>query len=277
MSKLRIFAKLVRLDQWYKNFIVFLPLVFASSQIIYSIPELFMAFFGFCCISAITYIINDWIDRKKDRLHPIKKERPLASGKVSGKGAILACIILAAIATSIGFTLGIFYGLIIGTYFIFTNLYSLGLKNIPLLDILMVSGNFILRMSAGFAALPNLDALPYFGLLLGIITIFLTHKRRSDIKMLGEKAVEHKPVLKFYTIRNNYIFRAIAYLVVIGSFYMLWQSGLSIYKIIGPFLLLLATSFIFSENPEYTSKPQWLFRSKIWDVILVGNILLFIL
>jgi len=209
-------------------------------------------------------------------LHPIKKERPLASGKVSGRGAIIVCIILAAIVTAISLTLGTFYGLIVGTYFVFTNLYSFGLKNIPLLDILMVSGNFILRMSAGFAALPSLDALPYFGLLFGIITIFLTHKRRSDIKMLGQKAVEHKPVLKFYTIRNNYIFRAIAYLLVIASSYMLWQSGLSIYKIIGPFLLLLATSFIFSENPEYTSKPQWLFRSKIWDAVLIGNILLFI-
>ena len=276
MTQVKTISRLLRLDQWYKNLVIFLPLIFASTQNIYPIDKLIVGFFGFCCISSITYIINDWLDRKKDRLHPIKKNRPLASKKITGKGAIIAIILLACVAIGVSLVLGLYYGLIVATYFIFTNLYSLGLKNIPLLDILMVSGNFMLRMSAGVNSIPDIDTLPYFGILFGLLIVFLTHKRRSDIKLLGEKAIAHKPVLKFYTVRNNYFFRAIGYIIAICSFYGFYQDGFSVYKSVGLFFMLAVTSIIFSDNPEYTSKPQWLFRSKLWVSVLVVNILLFI-
>ncbi|MBN2087301.1 UbiA family prenyltransferase [Candidatus Peregrinibacteria bacterium] len=276
MQNLKTISRLLRGDQWFKNLVIFAPLLFASNQNIYPIDKLIIGFLGFCSVSSITYIINDWLDRKKDRLHPIKKNRPLASGKITGRQAIIVVIILALMATSVSLLLGLYYGLIVSTYFIFTNLYSLGLKNIPLVDILMVSGNFILRMASGLNSIPNINTLPYFGILFGLLIVFLTHKRRSDIKLLGEKAIAHKPVLKFYTIRNNYFFRGIGYLIAIVSFYKFYESGFSIYKSIGLFFMLAVTSIIFSDNPEYTSKPQWLFRSKLWVSVLIINILLFV-
>ena len=188
----------------------------------------------------------------------------------------MAIILLACITIAISLLLGLYYGLIVITYFIFTNLYSLGLKNIPLLDILMVSGNFMLRMASGLNSIPDVNTLPYFGVLFGLLIVFLTHKRRSDIKLLGEKAIAHNPVLKFYTISNNYFFRAIGYAITFVSFYRFYQDGFSIYKSVGLFFMLAVTSIIFSDNPEYTSKPQWLFRSKLWIGVLVINILLFI-
>lgn len=271
---IRLFAKLIRLDQWYKNLIIFAPLIFAGN--VYPITQLIIGFFGFSCVSSITYIVNDWMDREGDRLHPIKKNRPLASGKITGKQAILVGVILSLIVAYVMLTLGIFYTGAVGIYFVITNLYSFGLKHIPLVDIFIIATNFALRMMAGTTSLPGIDTLPYFGLLIGSIIIFLTHKRSSDIKLLGEKAAKHKPVLRFYTIRNNYIFRSIAYLIVIGSFYLLWQAGLETYKVVGLYLQLLATSFIFSENPEYTSKPQWLFRSKIWSGLIIANLIIFL-
>lgn len=276
MNNIRTISKLIRLDQWYKNLIIFFPIIFVSAQSIYPIDKIIIGFFGFCCISAITYIINDWLDRKKDKLHPIKKNRPLASGEITGKGALIAILILTCITITASLLLGLYYGLIVITYFIFTNLYSLGLKNIPLLDILMVSGSFILRMSAGINSIPDESTLPYFGVLFGLLIVFLTHKRRSDIKLLGEKAIAHKPVLRFYTIRNNYFFRGIGYAIVLTSFYGFYNDGFSVYKSVGLFFMLAVTSIIFSDNPEYTSKPQWLLRSKLWVSVLVINILLFI-
>lgn len=266
---LKTLSKLVRLEQWYKNLILFAPLLFSADT--YPIWLMIAGFLGFCCVSAMTYIFNDWMDREKDRLHPIKKERPLASGRVTGRQAILVTALLGALVLSAVYLLGFFYGMILLTYFVVTNLYSLGLKNIPLLDIMIIGGNFALRMMAGLQHFPEMGTLPYFGLLLGIIVIFLTHKRSNDIKLLGEKALKHKPVLKYYTPRNNYAFRAVGYAVVILAFFVLWKNGFSYLKIIGFVSQLLVTSFIMSENPEYTSKPQWLFRSKLWVGFLAAN------
>ncbi|RLI98480.1 MAG: hypothetical protein DRP08_08110, partial [Candidatus Aenigmatarchaeota archaeon] len=72
----------------------------------------------------------------------------------------------------------------------------------------------------------------------------------------------------------NYFFRAVGYAVVILAFFVMWQNGFSYVKIIGLIVQLLATSFIFSDNSEYTSTPQCLFRSKIWSGILVANVVL---
>jgi len=274
MKTITLYLKLIRLEQWYKNLLIFAPLLFAPN--VHPLTALVIGFFGFSCVSAITYIFNDWMDREKDRLHPIKKERPLASGKISGKKAIFMTLALLIIALFAGIQLGSFYGAIIFSYFLITNLYSLGLKNIPLLDIFIIALNFSLRMMAGLTSLPDITTLPYFGLLFGTIIIFLTHKRRSDIKLLKEKAIQHKPVLKFYSKRNNYIVRGIAYLLVIASLVMLWRNGLGIYKAFGFFVQLNMTSFIFSDNPEYTSKAHYLFKSKLWTGLLAINVLIFL-
>jgi 4-hydroxybenzoate polyprenyltransferase len=269
---LKTLSKLIRLEQWYKNVIIFAPLLFSPDT--YPPELMVLGFLGFSCVSSVTYIFNDWMDREKDRLHPIKKERPLASGKISGKQAVLVAALLLLAVLGIVYMLGIFYGSILLTYFVITNLYSLGLKNIPLLDIVIIGGNFAMRMMAGLQHFPDMSTLPYFGLLLGAIVIFLTHKRSNDIKLLGDKALKHKPVLRYYTRRNNYFYRAVGYAVVILSFFVMWRSGLSYVKIVGLFIQLMATSFIFSDNPEYTSKPQWLFRSKLWVGVLVGTVVL---
>ncbi len=270
---LRTLSKLIRLEQWYQNVIIFAPLMFSADT--YPIQLMVVAFLGFSCVSSITYIFNDWMDREKDRMHPIKKERPLASGKITGKQAIVVAVVLSLVVIEAIYMLGTFYGLILLTYFVITNLYSLGLKDIPLLDIIIIGGNFAMRMMAGLQSFPDMSTLPYFGLLLGAIVIFLTHKRSNDIKLLGkEKALKHKPVLKYYTTRNNYFFRAVGYAVVILAFFVMWQNGFAYVIIIGLIVQLLATSFIMSDNPEYTSKPQLLFRSKLWVGVLVGNVVL---
>ena len=272
---IKTITKLVRLEQWYKNAIILAPLLFAPN--VRSLSGLAIGFLGFCCVSSMTYMINDWMDREKDRLHPIKKERPFASGKIKGKEALaIGGILLLIVAWAVWMT-NPFYGWIVGSYFIITNLYSFGLKNIPLLDILIIAANFALRMMSGVENLPDGKTMPYFILLAGVIIVFLTHKRRSDIKLLGEKAVKHKPVLKFYTKRNDYIFRAVGYLMVVVALYFIWNLGFPIWKIGGFYMQLFITSIIFSENPEFTSKAQMLFKSKLWTGTLIANIILFIL
>ena len=267
------YLKLIRLEQWHKNIVIFLPLLFAPKEYLYNITQLIVGFFGFCCVSSM---VNDWMDRKKDRLHPIKKHRPFAAKTVSGKMGIFVGIILSIIVVGAIATLGWFYGTIVLTYFVITNLYSFGLKDIPLVDIMIIGSNFVLRMMAGTNTLPDIATLPYFGLMFGILAVLLTHKRSNDIKMTGAKAIRHKPVLKFYTKKNNYIFRALGYLIIIGSFYILYQNEFASYKSAGILALLTLTSYLLSKNPDITSKPQKLLRNLWWDVLFVGNLVLLI-
>lgn len=273
MKFLNNFRKLLRIEQWYKNLIIFLPLLFTSTT--YTPTQYIVGFFGFCLVSSITYIINDWVDRKKDALHPTKKFRPLTSGAISPKTAVLTTAILAILVILSALYLGTFFGAVVGTYFIVTNAYSFGLKNIPLIDILIIAGNFVMRMMAGLTTFPTIDLLPYFGLLFGIIAIFLTHKRRSDIKLLGEKAAKHKPVLKFYSKRNSYLFRQIGYVIILIAFYKLWTLNiLTEFQIAAALMLLLTTSVLFSRDPHLTIKPHYLLKNPLWVIILIANIII---
>jgi 4-hydroxybenzoate polyprenyltransferase len=271
------YTKLVRLGQWYKNSLIFLPLLFATSDQLYSWPLLILGFFGFSAVSSITYMINDWIDREADRMHPTKKHRPLASGKISGKVAIGVAVLMSAIVGVAIWKLGLFYGATVGTYFVATNLYSFGLKNIPLIDMALIAGNFTLRTLAGVTEWPDLSSAPYFLLIFSVIFIFLTHKRRSDNKLLGKKAAAHKPVLRFYTKRNAYVVRAIGYLGVLYGLSLLLGQGASVIHLGPPFGLLMVTSFLFSEDPKLTLNPQGLFKEWAWDVAFAITVLSWII
>lgn len=268
------YTHLLRTEQWYKNILIFFPLLFATPETVRTLSTLVVGFFGFCCVSSLTYIINDWVDREADKLHPTKKNRPLASGEISGKTAIVVVAILASIVSVVTAYLGWFYALIVGAYFIITNAYSFGLKNIPIIDLLIIAGNFTLRTLAGMTVLPNLDSLPYFVGIFSIIIIFLTHKRRSDIKLLGDKAASHKPVLLFYNEKNSYIIRLLGYIGVFYTMYILYMQGTSIIKLIPTIILLIFTSILFSKNPKLAINPHNLLKNWIWDAYLVILILI---
>lgn len=275
MQKLKTYSMLLRTGQWYKNLLVFLPMIFPGIQNTYSIYQLIFAFIGFCSISSVTYILNDWVDKEKDAIHPTKKHRPIASGKVGKNTAIVTAISLLIIAVISGLIIGnIYYFIIISTYFVITNAYSFGLKNIPLLDISIIAINFTLRTLAGIPNIPNSESIPYFFIIFGAIIIFLTHKRRTDIKMLNEKAISHKPVLKYYTKQNSYIIRLIGYLVVSVSLYFLWKVNISIYPLISFLLLLIITSIYFSKESKLVMKPHYLLKKIIWDLSIISTIIL---
>ena len=265
---------LLRVGQWYKNLILFVPWLFLDNKAVYPWSLWILAFIGFCAVSSLTYMINDWVDREEDRLHPTKKYRPLASGKVSGTTALGVGIVITMIVGAIMWQLGTYYSLLVGSYFILTNLYSFGLKHVPILDSLMIAGNFALRMMAGAPYLPNQNTAPYFILVFSVIFIFLTHKRRSDIKLLGEKAIQHKKVLRFYTPLRSYVIRILGYLGVGYAGIMLWQSGIPEIKIIVPIGFLALTGAIFSRKPELVIKPHYLFKEWWWVAGLLVTILI---
>ncbi len=273
MEKLQLIRKLLRVEQWYKNLLIFAPLLFAHNAQPW--PLLILGFFGFCAISSITYICNDWLDRDKDRLHPTKKNRPLASGKVTGTQALLAAAALALVVLLAMSQLGGFYAALVGIYATLTTAYSFGLKNIPILDLLLICANFTLRMMAGLDSLPSFYELSYFGFLFALILIFLTHKRRADIKILGAaRAAQHKPVLHYYTQKLCYSLRSAAYLLLLFSFYQLYEEGWPLPSLALFMALLIYTSTLFFKDPALVIKPHHLVKNKIWDFLCFLTVLI---
>lgn len=152
MAKLKSYIRLFRIHQWVKNLFIFLPLFFAFrlTEIAPIIADVW-AFIGFSIIASGIYIINDWFDCESDRLHPVKKNRPLASGKVTKREA--AVLLFFCVVT--GFSVYIFIlgsllaTILLGIYFVLNLLYSFKLKHIPIIDIFIVAIGFIIRLFVG--------------------------------------------------------------------------------------------------------------------------------
>ncbi len=199
-SKLAL-VEIIRPKQWYKNLLIFVPLVFSLNL---NNPEsIFLSVIGFvilCLASGGSYIINDVLDYKKDLLHSEKKKRPIPSGRISKNLAILFGFILIGSSLYFANLLNTEFFIIVSLLIISNLLYSTKGKNIFLLDVFMISINFVLRAVAG-AFVIDVDVSPW--LIIGIFFVALLlafAKRQNELKLLGEKANEHRKVLGEYSI-----------------------------------------------------------------------------
>ena len=193
--------RLLRPKQWTKNVFVFSGLIF--SQNILNPPlfaKTFQAFILFCMISSCVYIINDLVDIEKDKLHPTKKYRPLVSGDVNKRVAIiiLSCLMLLSISGS--FALDFKFGLIILSYFIINTLYSIKLKHIVIIDIMIISVGFVLRAISG-AVVINVEISPWLLICTVFLSLFLAlSKRKNELIVLEDNAKNHRKILGDYSI-----------------------------------------------------------------------------
>ncbi len=191
---------LIRIRQWYKNSVVFLALFFSANlfQGAY-VKETIIAFFALCFISSFGYIINDIIDVKKDRLHPEKRSRPLAAGKIILSEAIIIALIMVLLGILFTLQLNTTTIIFIILIWIINLCYSLILKHIMLADILTISTLFVLRAIIGALAIqvtisPWLIMCPFF------LSLFLSiGKRHGDLLLLKENASKTRNVLQEYT------------------------------------------------------------------------------
>ncbi len=190
----------MRPKQWSKNLLLFAALLF--SQKLFHLPLLTMVSFGFiifCFLSGSVYILNDLIDLKQDRLHPLKSQRPLASGTLSPMTAIFSGIIFIALSLGGAFWLNISFGWTALGYFALQIAYSTFLKHIVILDVLAVAIGFVLRAIAG----GEIIGVPISSWLLVctiLLALFLAlGKRRHELLLLEENAIQHRKILYEYS------------------------------------------------------------------------------
>jgi len=193
----------MRPPQWTKNFVIFAALIF-SKHLFDTVDflETVIAFVLFCLVSGSLYIFNDISDIEKDRLHPRKKNRPIASGKLQARSAAIAAVLILAASIVLAFTLSKAFGSILISYAVIVTLYTYILKKIVILDVIVIAVGFVLR-AAGGAVLIHVALSPWLMICTFLLALFLAiSKRRNEIIVLGKKGGSsgHRAVLADYSI-----------------------------------------------------------------------------
>lgn len=216
-----ILFKLVRIKQWYKNIVIFLPLVFSLSLL--NLDSLSLTITGFIALglaSSALYIRNDMLDIEFDKQHPVKKFRPLASGQISKKNAYVIFVSLLSSSLIIAVITSWQLAIVLIFLFVNTTVYSYWLKKVVFVDLLSISLNFVIRVFAGMILLPPefLGAIsPWLVFGVFLVAFFLgLMKRKSEIITLKETAVLHRESLSKYSIKNlNYSLLIVSVLVMV--------------------------------------------------------------
>lgn len=201
-KQLRLILKTMRPRQWPKNVFLLAGLVF-DGQLTNprALSITLLGFMLFCLVSSLVYIINDLTDIETDRLHPTKQKRPLASGQLSKKTAVITVVALFILIFPISFILDIYFGIIISSYFLLMLAYSMWLKRIPIIDVMVIAAGFVLRVAAGVVIITTNQFSPWLFVATTFLALFIAiGKRRSEIDTLESVADAHRQVLKGYSL-----------------------------------------------------------------------------
>ncbi len=270
----------LRPHQWYKNLMLFLAAIFSGNILnLSALGCSFIGFISFCALSSATYVINDWADKDRDKKHPEKRFRPIASGKIGLLGVLALVIILVSIGFSASFLLPVnfvFAGL---AYFTLSQLYTVWLKHEPFADILTIAVNFVIRAVAGAFAI-NVYVSPW---LVGGVFFFalflLLGKRRGELMLLKKEAFFQRPSLKAYTpdVISRLSALATAALVISYSLFAFFGEHHGLFLTLPVVLYAIfyyescvSAGSIVARKPHLAFKnPKLLFSMIIWLVLTV--------
>lgn len=209
MNRVRAFFALLRPHQWVKNVFVLVGLIFGHA---YREPAMIAAALAatgaFCLASGAVYAFNDARDAAQDRDHPDKRHRPVARGAVTPQEAAGLSALTAALALALAAWTGWKVAAIVVAYLVLSVAYTLGLKRVPVLDVVVIAAGFMLRLLAGTAGV-GIEPSNWLLACGFLLTLFLGFaKRRAEIERLSEDAGQHRAVLEDYTI--GFLDKAIA-------------------------------------------------------------------
>ncbi|RIK32959.1 MAG: decaprenyl-phosphate phosphoribosyltransferase [Chloroflexi bacterium] len=222
---LKLILKEMRPRQWPKNFFVFLPLIFTVSQYWRPFTPTMWVFFGltlgaffvFCLASGFVYFVNDLVDVEKDRAHPRKRTRPIASGALPENSARVTAVVLLLLTLASAVALDAFsqtfpypagepifalpyaFTVVTVVYLLLQIAYSFYLKHIVIIDVFCIAGGFVLRAVAG-AAIIQVPVSPWLYVLTTLLSLFIGFaKRRNEIVILEDNAKNHRAILEEYS------------------------------------------------------------------------------
>jgi len=208
--------------QWIKNLLIFAALIFAKKLTDpVRLAHALLAFVLFCLVSGGVYLFNDMLDRDRDRLHPVKSRRPLASGRLPMNVALPATLVILTASIAASFSLSLPFGATALVYLLVNIAYSTWLKEVVILDVMFVGLGFVLRALAGAVAI-DVEISPWLILCTILLALFLAFcKRRQELEMLAGEAGDHRLALRDYSVGflDQMISIVTASTVVCYSFY----------------------------------------------------------
>ena len=238
-------VRTTRPRQWPKNLLVFAaPLAGATVGRADGLGYAVLAAVAFGCASAAVYLVNDVVDAERDRRHPVKQHRPVASGALPGSHAVALAVLAACCAIAIG--VGIGEPLLVAAaagYLCSSLLYSARLKHVPFVEMVLVASGFLLRVLGGAAATHVRPSI-WFLLVCGLGALFVAvAKRYAELTSLGADAARHRPVMRWYRPGPLRVAQ-----VAVGSLmlamYLLWalgeSDGVRIWRLVSTLPLALA-------------------------------------
>ena len=284
---MNVYLKLMRVDQYIKNVIVLIPLLFSNQLFAEGkLPAALLGALMFCLVSSAVYIMNDIADADADARNPAKCNRPIASGKVSKRNASILCAILVIIPVMVSlFFLPSFSSAWIVIYFVINIIYSLGLKNVIVLDVVFIVAGFVIRALYG-SLIADVDTSRWLYYLIAALVTFTTvGKRVNEKRRMERTGVCIRKVIENVPERTLLIFLYLA-VILLNIFYIIWVSGLvvpddcatnALWTI--PFMILFSwKSYVIIQNNNTDHDPLPLFvRDKMWlltFVVLIASVII---
>jgi 4-hydroxybenzoate polyprenyltransferase len=195
-------VKTMRPKQWTKNIFIFAALTFDVKLLnVYYLVRTLAGFMLLCLISGTVYIINDLADVEKDRQHPRKRNRPLASGQLSPSVAVVAAVVIPLVVLPLGYLLTPAFGAILTGYVLIQIAYSFWLKNVVIIDVMLIAAGFVLRVAAGVPLVEAERFSPWLYICMTLLALLIGFgKRRHELVLLKENANVHRQSLQEYNL-----------------------------------------------------------------------------
>lgn len=194
--------KSMRPKQWTKNVLVFAALVFDRKlTVVPAIVDTVIGAVIFSLVASTIYLLNDLLDIEADRQHPRKRLRPIASGQVPLWLAWLAVVVLLLLSFPLAYWLSPSFAIVCGVYFFLNLLYSIWLKHVVLIDVLLLASFYVLRVVVGVTIIEVERFSPWMYLSITFLALFMgIGKRRAELVLAGETGNNHRRVLEHYTL-----------------------------------------------------------------------------
>lgn len=258
------YIRLLRLKHYIKNILIFLPVIFGKQLLdVAVLKDMLFGLVSFCAVSSAVYIFNDLCDAENDKKHPVKCNRPLANGTVTKRTAVIMFFVLLVICAAANyFACGtnLFAWLMLAVYLIQNILYSVKLKQVPILDIAILASGFLLRVFYG-SAIADRPVSNWLYLTVIAVSFYLVlGKRRNELVLQDEN--ETRSVLKYYNYnfldKNMYICSALTIV-----FYSLWSVDSVTVEFFGsnaivwtvPVVILICMTYSFAVEKSKADDP----------------------
>jgi len=192
----------LRIKQWIKNLFLLAAIVFDRQLTNYhALKQIIIGIIVFNLLSSSVYLFNDLFDIQADGNHPVKKNRPIASGRVKKEVAIIASLVLGIGSLVLAYFLSFSFFMICLVYLGINLIYSKGLKHVPIIDVMIVAAGFVLRVAAGVTLIHVERFSPWMYVVTTLLSLFIGFgKRRAELTLLAVEANQHRKVYNGYTI-----------------------------------------------------------------------------